>query len=63
MVICLQRGADCLHIQFAYVPADATAISKSHHLLPHLNPERYRLTLEKRPLNRRSGGVVQYEER
>ena len=34
MVICLQRGADCLHI---VTPADATAIPKPHHLLPHIN--------------------------
>ena len=33
MVICLERGADCLHNGLA----DATAISKPYHLLPHLN--------------------------
>jgi len=44
---------------FAYGSADATAIPKPHHLLPHSNPDWfyffwYRLTqvvLEKRPLN------------
>ena len=44
---------------FAYGPADATVIQKSHHLLPHLNPDWflpfwYRLiqvVLRKRPLN------------
>ena len=36
MVIYLERGADCLH---NYGPADATAIPKPHHLLPHLNPD------------------------
>ena len=41
---------------FAYGPADATAISKTHHLLPHLNPDWfYQVVLEKRPLNRYSG--------
>jgi len=30
-------GARCR--LFAYGPADATAVSKSHHLLPHLNPD------------------------
>jgi len=30
-------GARCR--LFAYGPADATAISKPHHLLPHLNPD------------------------
>ena len=33
MVICLERGADYLHI----MPPDATAIPKPHHNLPHLN--------------------------
>jgi len=51
-------GARCR--LFAYGPADATAIPKPHHLLPHLNPDRsdlsfrYQLTqvvLDKRPLN------------
>ena len=52
-------GARCR--LFAYGPADATAIPKPHHLLPHLNPDWfylspfwYQLTqvvLEKRPLN------------
>jgi len=29
---------------FAYGPADATAIAKPHHLLPHLNPDRFYLS-------------------
>ena len=29
---------------FAYGPADATAISKPHHLLPHLNPDWFHLS-------------------
>jgi len=37
MVICLERGAD-------YSPADAAAISKPHHLLPHLNPDWFYLS-------------------
>ena len=40
MVISLERGADCLH----YRPADATAIPKPHHLLPHLNPDWFYLS-------------------
>jgi len=28
---------------FAYGPADATAIPKPHHLLPHLNADRFAL--------------------
>ena len=40
MVICLERGADCS----AYVPADATAIPKPDHLLPHLNPDWFYLS-------------------
>ena len=44
---------------FAYGPADATAIPKPHHLLPHLNPDWFylsgtglpRLSCKKRPLN------------
>jgi len=35
VVICLERGADCLHNG----PADATAIPKPRHLLPYLNPD------------------------
>ena len=50
-------GARCR--LFAYGPADSTAISKLHHLLPHINPDWflsfwYRFTqvvLVKRPLN------------
>ena len=29
---------------FAYGPADATAIPKPHHLLPHLNPDWFYLS-------------------
>ena len=29
---------------FAYAPADATAIPKPHHLLPHLNPDWFYLS-------------------
>jgi len=29
---------------FAYGPADATAIQKRHHLLPHLNPDWFYLS-------------------
>jgi len=40
---------------FACGPADATAIPKPHHLLPHLNPDRFYLSgtvlLERSPLN------------
>jgi len=37
---------------FAYGPADATAIPKCHHLLPHLDPDWLsQLFLENRPLN------------
>jgi len=50
---------------FAYGPADATAILKHHHLLPHLNPDWFsflvpvtQAVLEKRPLNRCSSSVV-----
>ena len=51
-------GARCR--LFAYGPADASAIQKPYHLLPHINLDwfylsNYRLTrvvLEKRPLNR-----------
>ena len=49
MVICLERGADCLHMVQLMPPHP-----KPHQLLPHLNPFWYRLTqvvLEKRPLN------------
>ena len=34
---CYLSGARCR--LFAYGPADATAIPKPHHLLPHLNPD------------------------
>jgi len=37
VVICLERGADCL--QFVYGPAEATASQYPHHLLPQLNPD------------------------
>ena len=44
---------------FAYGPADAAAISKPHHLLPHLNPYWFYLltqvVFEKRQLNGCSG--------
>ena len=44
---------------FAYGLADATAIPKPHHLLPHLNPDRFlsfwyqvsQVVVEKRPSN------------
>ena len=39
VVICLQRGANCL-----YGPADATAVPKLHNLLPHLNPDWFYLS-------------------
>ena len=39
-VICLERGADCLH----YRPADATAIPKPHHFLSRLNPDWFYLS-------------------
>jgi len=39
-VICLKRGADCLHNG----PADAIAFPKPHHLLPHLNPDWFYLS-------------------
>ena len=54
MVICLERGADCLHI------VQLMPLYPKHHLLPHLNPgcmvylsvTGYTQTvLEKRPLN------------
>jgi len=35
VVICLERGADCLHM----VQLMPFAIPKPHHLLPHLNPD------------------------
>jgi len=35
VVICVERGADCL---YNYGPADATAIAKRHNLLRHLYP-------------------------
>ena len=54
VVICLERGADCLHVVSLF-----HCIPKPHHLLSHLNMYWllscwYRLTqvvLEKRPLN------------
>jgi len=39
VLICLNRGADCLHIW-----SDATAIAKPHHLLPHLRPDWFYLS-------------------
>ena len=37
MVICLERGADCLHVvQLMPLPSP-----KPHHLLPHLNRDRF----------------------
>jgi len=60
VVICLERGADCLHV---VGPDDA--IPKPHNLLPHLNPDWFYLSgsgslvvLEKRPLNGCSVVVV-----
>ena len=58
VVVCLQRGADCLHM--AKTPSSRASF-KSRLVLPF----RYRLTqvvLEKRPLNGCSGvvSVVQY---
>ena len=39
VVICLEQGADCLHmVQLMPLPS-----RKPHHLLPHLNPDQYRL--------------------
>ena len=35
---------------FAYGPADATVISKPHHLLPHLNPDWFHLSCTALPL-------------
>jgi len=40
-------GARCR--LFAYSPADATAIRKPHHLLPHLNPECFYLSATSLP--------------
>jgi len=39
--MCLERGADCLHNGPA---ADATAIAKPRHLLPHINPDWFYLS-------------------
>ena len=39
MVIGLLQGG-----LLAYVPADATVISKPHNLLPHLNPDWFNLS-------------------
>ena len=39
MVICLERGADCLHM-VQLMPLHP----KSHHLLPHLNPDWFYLS-------------------
>jgi len=55
VVICLEQGADCLHM----VQLMPLHPKKTHHILPHLNPDWFylsadRLTqavLEKRPLN------------
>jgi len=55
----VMSGARCR--SFACGPADATASPKPHHLLPHFNPDWYRLTQvvpEKRPLNGCSVVVV-----
>ena len=49
---CYLSGARCR--LFAYGPADATAIPKPHHLLPHLNPDwlyLVQVVLENRLLN------------
>jgi len=35
--VCYQFGVRCR--LFAYGPADATAVPKPHHLLPHLDPD------------------------
>ena len=40
MVICLERGADYLHM----VQLMPTAIPEPHHLLPHLNPDWFYLS-------------------
>ena len=54
MVICLERGVDCLHM-VQLVPLHPP---NPHHLLPHLNPDWFYLSgtgtqvvLEKRPSN------------
>ena len=50
-------GARCR--LFAYGPADATAIPKSHHLLPHLNPDWFYLSgTGLRRLSWKRGGCV-----
>ena len=38
MVICLERGADCLHMVCIY------AVPMPHNLFPHLNPARFYLS-------------------
>jgi len=40
VVICVERGADCLYNSG---PADATAIAKRHNLLRHLYPDWFHL--------------------
>jgi len=45
----------------SYGPAEATAIPKLHHLLPHLNPDWYRLTHvvpEKEAVKRGYGSII-----
>ena len=41
VVVCLERGVDCF---WSYGPADATAVPKPHHLLPHSNPDWFYLS-------------------
>jgi len=57
MVICLERGADCLHM----VHLMPLPYQNPRHLMPHLNPDWFYLSgtgwltqvvLEKRPLKR-----------
>ena len=40
--MCLERGADCLHM--VQHNTDNTAIPKPRHLLFHLNPDRFYLS-------------------
>jgi len=40
MVICLEQGADCLHM----VQLMPLQFPKPHHLLPHLNPDCFYLS-------------------
>ena len=40
MIMCLEQGADCLHmVQLMPLPSP-----KDHHLLPHLNPDWFYLS-------------------